>query len=218
MDPDFWHDRWAKNLIGFHQGEVNPHLRRYWRRLDPRPGETVLVPLCGKAHDLEWLREQGHRVVGVELSPVACRDFFGERGIEPAVEAGGRFTRRVYEGIEIWCGDVFDLTADDLGEIGLIYDRAALIALPEPMRGRYAAHLIGLSGPQTRMLLITLDYASGSYEGPPFAVSEEEVGELYSSGYRIERLDHRPLSEDDVLVARGAREGVESVFHLRSRS
>ena len=31
MEPDFWHERWAAEQIGFHQNETNAYLERYWQ-------------------------------------------------------------------------------------------------------------------------------------------------------------------------------------------
>ncbi|MEA5445928.1 thiopurine S-methyltransferase [Gammaproteobacteria bacterium AB-CW1] len=218
MDPEFWRERWHSEQIGFHEGHVNAHLRQFWQHLDARPGEKVLVPLCGKAHDLAWLRDQGCYVIGVELSDLACAAFFAERGIEPAESSGQRFTCYRHRDIELWCGDFFDLTADDIGLVELVYDRAALIALPPAMRQRYVDHLQAITGPATRSLLITLDYPEQpGFQGPPFNVSDQEVEQLYSANHDIERIHHSRLREDDGLRKRGLEGGTESVFHLRRR-
>ena len=62
MEPDFWHQRWQQNQIGFHQSEVNPYLRKYWQALAIAAPARILVPLCGKSLDLLWLAEQGYQV------------------------------------------------------------------------------------------------------------------------------------------------------------
>jgi thiopurine S-methyltransferase len=80
MNADFWHARWKSGRVGFHQDEVNRYLERYWDALDVAVDATVFVPLCGKSRDMLWLRERGHRVVGVEFSPIAVRDFFLSKG------------------------------------------------------------------------------------------------------------------------------------------
>jgi thiopurine S-methyltransferase len=85
MDPTFWHERWQKKETAFHQGAVNDLLQRYWAQLGLSVGSTVFVPLCGKSVDMVWLAEQGHRVIGAELSQIAIDDFFAERGLTPAV-------------------------------------------------------------------------------------------------------------------------------------
>jgi len=77
MDPQHWHDRWTNNQIGFHQEEVNAHLSEFWP-VAMQAGGKVFAPLCGKSVDLLWLRDQGYQVVGIELSPIAVRDFFSE--------------------------------------------------------------------------------------------------------------------------------------------
>ncbi|CAN7989162.1 unnamed protein product, partial [Ixodes hexagonus] len=38
----------------------------------------VFVPLCGKALELKWFYEKGHRVVGVEVVEDPVRAFFDE--------------------------------------------------------------------------------------------------------------------------------------------
>ena len=76
MKAAFWHEKWANGQLGFHQEKINSRLKKYWSELDPDKGEAVFVPLCGKTLDMQWLTQQGHPVVGNEISDVACRDFF----------------------------------------------------------------------------------------------------------------------------------------------
>ena len=58
--------------------------------------------------------------------------------------------------MELWCGDFFHFHIEQAAEIGAFYDRAALIALPEATRQRYAFHLAQLVPPGARGLLISL--------------------------------------------------------------
>ena len=44
MHPDFWHQRWHDNRIGFHQAEVTPLLQAHWDAIDAPAGCTVFVP------------------------------------------------------------------------------------------------------------------------------------------------------------------------------
>jgi thiopurine S-methyltransferase len=85
MDPDFWHQRWRDNEIGFHQGEPAPLLQKHWPAVAAPAGSRVFVPLAGKSVDMVWLASQGHRVLGVELSPLAVEQFFAEHALEPEV-------------------------------------------------------------------------------------------------------------------------------------
>lgn len=218
MQPDFWHQRWATDQIGFHQPQVNPHLQRFWPELSVKKGERVFVPLCGKSVDLTWLLDQGLFVVGVELSEKAIEDYFAEREVQPQVEERGPFKVFSHERCALWCGDFFKLTAGHIGECSVLYDRAALIALPPDMRWRYVEHLNRLLPADCRGLLITLDYDQSQVAGPPFSVAEEEVIQLLSLEWRV-----KLIAEEDALptsrkfVNAGATRLSEQVYTLFRR-
>lgn len=216
MKQEFWHQRWRENQIGFHQSDVTPALARFYDQLKLASGDTVFAPLCGKSLDLAWLRQQGNAVLGVELSPVAAADFFKEQGIESSVMPAGKFESYRGGGIEILCGDFFDLDTDQLSGVSAVLDRAALIALPPEMRQRYAARMVELLPADSRMLLVTLDYPQAEMDGPPFAVPATEVQDLYGGHFGI-----TVLSETDILAKepgfreRGLTSLVERVYLLQ---
>jgi thiopurine S-methyltransferase len=197
MHPDFWHERWQTDRTGFHMDAVNPWLVRHWPLPGVPRGGRVLVPLCGKSLDMLWLQQQGYRVIGVEISRTAVAAFFSENRLEPLTEPAGRFTRWRYQGLDVLCGDFFDLDRSMLGDLDAVYDRAALIAMPPAMRPRYAAHLAGLAGRETRQLLITLEYNQLEMTGPPFSVPGDEVNRLYSDNCSIKCLASTDVLEEN---------------------
>ncbi|MDZ7710098.1 MAG: thiopurine S-methyltransferase [Roseovarius sp.] len=184
MDAQFWHDRWQEGRLGFHEGRVNRMLEAHIGSLALEDGDRVFLPLCGKAVDIPWLLSRGYRVAGAELSEIAVRDLFGEMGVVPEVTEAGAHRRYAAGGVEIFVGDIFALTADVLGPVDAVYDRAALVALPEGMRERYAAHLADLTraAPQ---LLVTFEYDQAAMEGPPFSVNEAEVARCHGARFGI---------------------------------
>ncbi|MCZ7593781.1 MAG: hypothetical protein M5U16_01845 [Hyphomicrobium sp.] len=141
MDPTFWRERWRNQEIGFHQPDFHALLQEHWPRLALPQGSPVFVPLCGKSLDMVWLAQQGHRVIGAELSELAVDSFFSERGLAPAMRQAGGFTIKSAGPYELWCGDVFEMPREAAGDVAGVYDRAALIALPPPLQGRYATKL-----------------------------------------------------------------------------
>lgn len=215
MNHDFWHQRWQSNEIGFHEGRVNRHLQAHWARVAPDGNGTVLVPLCGKSEDMAWLRERGHRVIGVELSELACHAFFEEHGLEPDVRQDGAFQRFSHSDIDLLCGDFFKLTNAQLGDASLLYDRAAMIALPPDVRPAYWEHVANLLPTDARGLLISLDYPEQDFSGPPFAVSDAEIEQNLSASFRLEVLARGPLPAGNPLLQRGLKEGTESIFQLQ---
>lgn len=186
MEHDFWHQRWQEGRIGFHQHQVNDWLKRYWPKLQLAPGARVLVPLCGKSLDMLWLREQGHEVLGVELSDIACRDFFLEQGVEVTPIAVDNYHRRERDGITLLTADLFELPWEVFRGVGAVYDRAGLVALPPALRRRYAQRLCQRIASGATMLLVTLEFAGEN--GPPFAVLENEVRELFEPAFTVTRL------------------------------
>lgn len=215
MDAEFWHARWEQGAIGFHLDEVNPHLTQFWDSLGVPPGQRVLVPLCGKSHDLRWLANRGYTVIGVELSPVAVRDFFAEQGLDPVPRREGAFDVYAAAGIELWCGDLFALTPADVAGVAAVYDRAALVALPPELRTRYVEHLAALLPGGVPTLLVTLDYPEAAMAGPPFAVGDGEVHSRFGERFEITRL----FAAEQPLPAKAAAGTMsESVWRLLPRS
>jgi len=216
MQKEFWIERWQQNQIGFHQEEGNPALREYASELKLAPGDLVFVPLCGKSHDLEWLRQQGYRVMGVELSSIAANDFFVEHGQEVTITPRDPFQSYRSGDIEILCGDYFELGADMFTDVRAVFDRAALIAMPPEMRSAYVDKIGELVLPGTRILLVTMEYPQDQMQGPPFSVPEENVREMYGAEFSIS-----VLKENDILAReprfreRGLTSMVEKIYLLQ---
>jgi thiopurine S-methyltransferase len=186
MDHEFWHQRWEQNQIGFHQQAINEYLSNHWAELGLAEGAPVFVPLCGKSLDLLWLLEQGHAVLGVELSEKAVADFFQENALEYQRHPHGPFVAFHTEDLRLLAGDFFALQEQDLDGICAVYDRASLIALPPEMRRDYARKMQALLPSGAHILLITMQYQEGAMEGPPFSVSDAEVQALYGEGFEIQ--------------------------------
>ena len=185
MEQAFWLERWATGRIGFHEPAPHPLLTAHWRTLGLAPGTRVLVPLCGKSHDLAWLRAAGHEVIGVELAATALHAFAAEHGLDLAVRRCGANTILSGAGYTLIGGDFFALDAALLGPFEAIYDRAALIALMPDQRRRYVDKLCALSAAGTRGLLITVDYDTARLEPPPFVVGHAELDEIFGTAFAL---------------------------------
>lgn len=218
MQLEFWQERWARNQIGFHQEAINLHLESFWPRLQAAPQACVFVPLCGKSRDLLWLRAQGNKVLGVEVSRIAVEAFFAEHELQVTVTQRGAFECWESDGLVILCGDFFDLQAEDVAACSVVYDRASLIALPPDMRQQYVNHLLEILAPATRMLLITLSYDQSLADGPPFSVKTQEVYAYYEAWFRIELVRTVDALDDLPGFKRYGIEQIdESVFLLQPR-
>jgi thiopurine S-methyltransferase len=187
MKHDFWHNKWEKNEIGFHLPEANLLLVKYFSTLNLKTGARVFLPLCGKTLDIAWLLAQGYRVAGAELSSIAIEELFKSLNIKPNIKTLGDITHYIAPNIDIFVGDIFKVSPTILGAVDAVYDRAALVALPEDIRKLYTAHLITLTS-QAPQLLICFEYDQSLHAGPPFSVNADEVKQHYQTNYDLTLL------------------------------
>ncbi|MFC3549922.1 thiopurine S-methyltransferase [Lysobacter cavernae] len=218
MQPEFWHQRWRDNQIGFHQDKPTPLLLKHWPQLQVPAGSRVFVPLAGKTLDMVWFAAQGYRVLGIELSQQAIEQFFTEHALTPDISESpyGRHYRA--GDIELICGDAFGLDEALLADCAAVFDRAALIALPPPLRQRYAHELYARLPSACRGLLITLEYPQHEKDGPPFSVSEDEVRDLYQRDWTVATLERRDiLAQQPFFIEEGITALQTVVYRLQRR-
>ncbi|EHK2923312.1 thiopurine S-methyltransferase [Vibrio parahaemolyticus] len=214
-DQEFWHSKWASNQIGFHLEDVNPLLPAYWHHANPKREDKVLVPLCGKSEDLVWLATKHDSVEGVELSQIAVRSFFAEHFYTPTVTPiSGMHELYQFDELSIYTGDFF--TAP-VSQADIVYDRAALVALPQDMREEYVARLKPLLNPGGRILLVTLNYPQEEMAGSPFSVPLEEIQQLFA-GYKVTCLNVDQADEHHPKIAKkGLSRFSEEVYLIEAQ-
>lgn len=223
MEIDFWLERWNNNQTGFHQQAVNPYLTYFYGNKGPaieqREKLKVFVPLSGKSKDMLWLSQNSYKVFAVECSDRAVKDFFEENALN--YKHAEKDQHALYQSsdlpsiIEVYQGDFFDLQQQDLDDVTDIFDRASLIALPVEMRQKYASKMAELQKPGIRTLLVTLTFDPEEMKGPPFSVTEEEVHDLYSENFEIQKLLTKNIIEEESrLKKRGLTALVETVYKL----
>ena len=195
MEHHFWHSKWKNNEIGFHEPSGNPFLVKYADAIlntSPALPPRIFVPLCGKTRDIEWLLSQQCQVMGAELSEIAIQQLFEELGVIPTIRefAHGKVYQK--DTLTVFVGDIFTLTKNDIGPISAVYERAALVALPEALRAQYTQHIVALTqcAPQ---LIVSFEYDQNAMPGPPFSVSEDTVTSLYREHYKVECIERSNL-------------------------
>lgn len=227
MEIDFWLERWDKNETGFHQQTINPYLSYFYGKKGPtveqREKLKVFVPLCGKSKDMLWLSQNNYRVFGVECSEKAVKDFFEENALnykfarkdQHALYMTSDMDSDRLAPIEVFQGDFFALQKENFDDVTDIFDRAALVAMPQDMRERYAKKMAELQKPGIRTLLVTLSYDQSDMDGPPFSVSDENVIDLYANDFSVEKLCYKEIIHDEPgFRNRGLTSLTETVYKL----
>jgi thiopurine S-methyltransferase len=191
MELQYWYKKWENEDIGFHNDRTNPVLLNFIEKFISYQNNiesSCLIPLCGKSKDLLFLKEFFKQITGVELVKKAIDDFFSENQLKANVF---KDTYK-YENLEIINHNIFDLPKSNKKKFKYIYDRAAIIALPEKKRRSYVNSLKDLMDNTCTILMITIEYSSQSVVGPPFSVSKKEIQE-YFKGFSIDEVHHEKL-------------------------
>ena len=205
MNPEFWQNAWHNNQTNFTQKKPNFMLTQHFKTLNARKNGRVFVPLCGKSIDMLWFITQGFDVVGVELVATAVEQFFIENDLiatvtpHPIIPSLTCYqTEHLGQTLKIWVGDIFDLSAADIGPIDALYDRGALVALPdnepENLRTRYTQKIMQLSN-NANQLLLSFAYDSekqrhnNQKNTPPFLVTLAQLETYYAKHYDINLLE-----------------------------
>jgi thiopurine S-methyltransferase len=123
MEWAFWQARWEKRQTRWQVGATNNLLRRNSAALALPQGTRVLVRRNFARSRLAY------GVCGAELSRLAIRQRFAGLGLTPEIPATGQIQRHSAPGIDIFQGDVLDLTPDILGQVDGIHDRASMTGL-----------------------------------------------------------------------------------------
>lgn len=215
MKQTFWLERWQLNQIGFHNADVNPHLKKNWSLLKLQKNNQVFVPFCGKTKDLLWLREQGHKIIAVELSPIAVEAFFVENQLPFNKTQVDEFELFETDGIQIYCGDFFKLSAELLKGVHAVYDRASLVALPDDMRLQYTKKMQNLLPTHTKILLVSFFYHQHEMDGPPFSIDQQEVIKSFGGWCNIIQLYSEDISDKEPhFKARGLSVIYEEIYFI----
>lgn len=194
-----WQAAWQQNDIGWHRETVNTALCEHAHRLNLQQGDTLFFPLCGASLDMKWALDQGYQVKGVELVSLAIERFFDTHSMTY------KKVGNVYYGdnITLYCCDVFELSTEDLSDLKAVFDRGALVALPEAIRTAYFKHLKQHCPKYTRILAEVFEYDQALLAGPPFSVSSDYLMGQLEENDTLEEIPHykERIERSGVLVA-----------------
>lgn len=220
MELSYWESRWKKGNTGFHSDEIYRGLLQYFPEKTLLRRETAFVPLCGKSEDLLWLAGKFNKVVGVDVSMIAIEEFIENHKLEVTKRSFSSFTIFDAENIELWCGDFLKMPVHKIRPVDFIYDKAAIVALPEQMRPAYAAKLKEFCNDDTIVMLQHFVYEQSEMSGPPFSVSEKEIKKLFGEKFTMHTCEkkHLPIENYQKFYKRGLKSHLIDYLLLLSRN
>jgi len=109
----------------------------------------------------------------------------------------------------VYAGDFFAFGSKfESSPFDAVWDRAALVAINVSDRSRYVSIMKSVMGPSCRYLLATVDYDTSEYIGPPHALTEEDLRQLFT----------RNTSESESQSSTGSESTTESESTSESQS
>jgi SAM-dependent methyltransferase len=167
-----WQRRYEANDTPWDKGESAPPLAKFLR--EGRISGRVLVPGCGKGHDVRALGIQSDvSVVGLDLAPTAITQ---AKALADGAKAGSN--------VNFIVGDFFHLPKKLIRSFDWLVEHTCFCALPPELRSDYV--LAAASALRTGGKIFGIFYLTPDVEvGPPFAISKEELSRLFDPHFSL---------------------------------
>lgn len=174
-----WEARYRGADTPWDKGAAHPALVQWLATYPGRMTGDVLVPGCGRGHDVRAIAtaEPSARVLGLDLAP-------------SAVAAASR--------LETPCnavfreGDLFDLPPDLLGRFDWIWEHTCFCAIDVDRRDDYVSAVTRSLRPGGHLLgVFYLDPYRGDHQpggGPPHGCTLDELAERFERGGEFRRI------------------------------
>ena len=165
-----WDEKYRKGEVFWDRGTASPPMKDYLQRHSVRG--RALVPGCGRGHEVALAVEHGVDATGLDLAPTAV------------AEARARYPHLADRFV---VGNLFEPSAALRGAFELVLEHTCMSALPPALRPAYRRGVdltLRPGGLLIGVWYINPDLEPGE-EGPPFALSVEDLTALFADDYTI---------------------------------
>ncbi len=165
-----WQARYQAADTPWDEGAPHPALLDFIAESGPFTGR-VLVPGCGRGHDVRAVSRPENQVIGLDIAPaaIAQAQAFQKTGSEGYIVA-----------------DLFNLAPEHRSSFDWIIEHTCFCAIDPTLRPAYAAAVAGALKPGGRLFAIFyLDPARDVQ--PPFGVAVPDLDRLFSPAFTLVR-------------------------------
>ncbi|KAH3733594.1 hypothetical protein DPMN_040025 [Dreissena polymorpha] len=110
------------------------------------------------------------------------------------VEGVGRLYKSTDGRLQVYVGDLFDLTKDRLGEFDRVWDSKSIVAINVVDQERYRDLLLSFLKKDGQYYLMIIDYDPAVWPGPPHNITDQRVRQLYGEYCNIEVIQESNLT------------------------
>ena len=194
MPAEQWSQMWKDNKAEFHSNKVDELLVEFHKKLikentSKADDNVVFVPLCGKDPGMKYLLDKNMTVVGVEVSPIACREFFDDYKIKfketPLSDDCTSFESIDTDlRVKLFACDFYKVPLSELPTFTAIWDRGALNAINATDRTKYMDIIKGVMTKGKGCVNLTVIDESDDWE----ILNLEGVKHLFGDGYSAKKI------------------------------
>ncbi|MFT6398406.1 MAG: SAM-dependent methyltransferase [Bradymonadia bacterium] len=135
--------------------------------------QRVLVPGCGRGHDVLELAKRGHDAVGADFAEQAIA-WLNEQAAERELSAEGRVI------------DIFSLEDAPVGTFDAVWEYTCFVAIDPSLRDRYAALMTRLVRPGGRFVhAVFPTHREPDAHNPPWPILPDEVKERFGKQWKV---------------------------------
>jgi methyl halide transferase len=175
-----WQRHYDENDMGWDLGQVAPPFVRLWEE-GQLPMGKVLIPGCGRGHEVLFLAENGFEVTGVDYSDGAVtylRNALKERNLK------GQILQQ----------DFFSLNSSHDELYDLIIEQTFFCAISPQYRQDYVSNVSRILKPGG--ILVGLFYHTDKEGGPPYNTTREDLETHFSEKFKIIKLEKETSSAE----------------------
>ena len=175
-----WQRHYEENDLGWDLGQVAPPFVKLWQE-EKLPLGKVLVPGCGRGHEVVFLAENGFDVTAIDFSSGAVtylKNALKKRNLE------GRILHQ----------DFFSLDESHEGVYDLVLEQTFFCAISPKLRRDYVLNVSRILKPGG--ILVGLFYHTDEQGGPPYNTTREDIEMHFSKKFEIQELDKTFLSAE----------------------
>ena len=162
-----WEQRYQQGETGWDRGGSSPALIQWLKQAAIKTGDRVLVPGCGRGHEVITLAQHGVWVTAIDIAPSATEY------LQQQLKALPEHTRQY---VNVILGDLFAFQSSKYFDV--IYEQTCLCAIESSQRSDYAKCLQQWLKPKG---LLLAQFMQTSVEGgPPFHCDLLQMRQLFS--------------------------------------
>ncbi len=151
MISNTWEHRYQQGDTGWDRGTPSPALT-YWLHHGLKATQRILVPGCGRGHEVVALAKLGFEVTALDFAPSAIQD------LKQSLEQQGLH-------VDLVCQDLYQYEPENAA-FDAVYEQTCLCALEPQQRQAYADRLYAWLKPKGRLYFSMMQ--TGKTGGPPY--------------------------------------------------